>query len=117
MTSDPQDGYKASDAWSSSSSTPPTSGDDACGADAGVSEVSHIDNFVERDDAAAAARASEARLREALRAVASDADQLQSDQEALNEERLFILKMKREMHPDDWRRIFDPNDGRIGDFM
>lgn len=67
--------------------------------------------------AAAAARASEAELREALLGIAKDADQARSDQEALTEERLFILKMKREMHPDDWRRIFDPKNRRIGDFM
>lgn len=69
------------------------------------------------DEAAAAARASEAELRDALIAAANDADQQRSDKEALMEERLFIMKMKREMHPDDWRRIFDPKNRRIGDFM
>lgn len=116
MMSYPENGSGTPDA-SSSSSTTPESGADESSADAAAGGVAEVDDTVGRDDSAAAARAAETRLRDALRAVANDADQLQSDQEALTEERLFMLKMKREMHPDDWRRIFNPNDDRIGDFM
>lgn len=78
---------------------------------------SDVDGGMDPGEAAAAARASEAELRNALIDAANDADQLRSDKDALMEERLFILKLKREMHPDDWRRIFDPKNRRIGDFM
>lgn len=108
-------GSKTPDESPSSSSTPPASGDAGAGADPGASPVE--DGVMDADVAARAARASEAELRDALMAAADDADQLRADHDALTEERLFILKMKRDMHPDDWRRIFDPKNRRIGDFM
>ncbi|OSX71693.1 hypothetical protein BU14_0510s0010 [Porphyra umbilicalis] len=71
------------------------------------------------DDATAATRAreSEAQLLAALRAAADDGSQAVDDAAALTKERLLILKLKRDMHPTDFRRIFDPKNRRIGDFM
>lgn len=114
------DDGRATPDGSPSSPSPPASGDDADAIAAGaeVDVPPNVDAAMDAEAAAAAAaRASEAELREALLGIAKDADQARSDQEALTEERLFILKMKREMHPDDWRRIFDPKNRRIGDFM
>lgn len=116
MTAAGDDGSTTSDA-SPSSSTPPASGNEASDAGPEASVGSDVNSGMDPGEAAAAARASEAELRDALIDAANDADQLRSDKDALMEERLFILKLKREMHPDDWRRIFDPNNRRIGDFM